>query len=325
MLDGYSRQTAARGTFEILVVVDQMDPDPAAVDETIGDRPYSVRRLTGQRAGLSANRNTGWRAAESPIVLFTDNDTIPVPEFVEEHLAIHRSHPEEEVAVVGHVRWSPELKLTPFMRWLDEGIQFDYGSIQGTEASWAHLYGANGSMKRALVERTGGYDEERLPYLYEDLDFAYRAKDHGLRVIYNPRALVDHLRPGMTLEFWREKARRMAASERAFVAIHPEMEPWFFNKFSAVAKRQPVRGRGAKLAPFVPESVPWLGPRVWKATRQFYEQELAGPFLEAWEEAASRPLTAEWLAASSDGGRAQSAASTGSGSERSRGSQPGGS
>jgi GT2 family glycosyltransferase len=323
VLDGYSRQTAAPGTFEVLVVVDQMDPDPAAVDEAIGTRPYPVRRLAGERPGLSANRNTGWRAARAPIVLFTDNDTIPVPEFVDEHLGVHRSHPEEGVAVVGHVRWAPELKLTPFMRWLDEGIQFDYGSIQGTEASWAHLYGANGSMKRALVERVGGYDEERLPYLYEDLDFAYRAKDHGLRVIYNPRALVDHLRPGMTLDFWREKARRMAASERAFVTIHPEMEPWFFNKFSAVAKRAPVRGRGAKLAPFVPESVPWLGPRVWKAARRFYEQELAGPFLEAWEEAASRPLTAEWLAASSDGGRAQSAASTGSGCAR--GSQPGGS
>ena len=323
VLDAYERQTAAPGTFEILVVADRMDPDPAAVDAAVGTRPYPVRRLTGEIPGLSSNRNSGWRAAAAPVVLFTDNDTIPVPEFVEEHLALHRRHPEEEVAVVGHVRWSPELRLTPFMRWLDEGIQFDYGSIQGTEASWAHLYGANGSMKRALVERVGGYDEERLPYLYEDLDFAYRASKHGLRVLYNPRALVDHLRPGMTLEFWREKARRMAASERAFVAIHPEMEPWFFNKFSAAARRPPVRGRGAKLAPFVPEGTPWLGPRVWKAARQYYWQELARPFLEAWEEAESRPMTAEWLAASSDGGRAQSAAAAGS--ARSRGSQPGGS
>ena len=40
----------------------------------------------------------------------------------------------------------PELKLTPFMRWLDEGVQFDYGSIVGTEAAWAHLYGANSSV-----------------------------------------------------------------------------------------------------------------------------------------------------------------------------------
>jgi glycosyltransferase involved in cell wall biosynthesis len=325
VLDGYSRQTVDPDRFEVLVVADCMDSNPEAVDEAIGQRDYRTRRLTGRIPGLSSNRNTGWRAAESPIVLFTDNDTIPVPEFLAEHLDWHRRNPEEEVAVVGHIRWAPELKLTPFMRWLDEGVQFDLGSIEGEEASWAHLYGANSSIKRSLVEKVGGYDEERLPYLYEDLDFGYRAREHGLRVLYNRRAIVDHVRPGMTVEFWKEKVHRLAASERAFVAIHPEMEPWFYNLFSAAAKRPQVRGRGAKLAPYVPEWVPWLGPRVWESVRKTYWQELAPAFLEAWEKSATRPMTAEWLAASSDGGRAQSAASTGSGSERSRGSQPGGS
>lgn len=323
MLDGYDRQTAAPERFEVIVVMDCADPNPAAVDDAIGTRPYAVRRLTGHRPGLSANRNTGWHAAQAPIVLFTDNDTIPVPEFVAEHLAWHAANPEDEVAVVGHVRWAPELKLTPFMRWLDEGVQFDYGSIVGDEAAWAHLYGANSSVKTALLERVGDFDEERLPYLYEDLDWAYRAKGHGLRVLYNRRALVDHVRPGMTLEFWKEKARRMAAAERQFVTKHPEMEPWFHRKFSAAARRPPLRGRAMKLAPYVPEWVPWLGPRVWRNARIAYWQELAPYFLEAWDEAASGPMSTEWMAASADGGRTQSAESTAD--SRSPGSKPGGS
>jgi GT2 family glycosyltransferase len=323
VLDGYSRQTVEPGTFEVLVVMDCADPDPSAVDEAIGSRPYPIRRLTGHRPGLSANRNTGWHAATAPVVLFTDNDTIPVPEFIEEHRAWHRDNPQDEVAVSGHVRWAPEIKLTPFMRWLDEGIQFDYGSIVGTEAPWAHLYGANSSIKKALLERVGGYDEDRLPYLYEDLDWAYRASKHGLRVLYNRRAVVDHVRPGMTLEFWKEKARRMAAAEREFVTKHPEMEPWFHKKFAAAAARPQLRGRATKLAPYVPEWVPWLGPKVWRNAKIAYWQALAPYFLEAWEEAASRPVSAEWFAASADGGRAQSADST-AGSP-SRGAQPGGS
>jgi len=323
VLDAYERQTAAPGTFEILVVLDVMDPDPEAADAAIGARPYPVRRLTGRIPGLSANRNTGWRAAESPIVLFTDNDTIPVPEFVAEHLAWHADHPEPEVAVVGHVRWAPELKLTPFMRWLDEGVQFDYGSIAGTEAEWAHLYGANSSVKKALLERVGDFDEERLPYLYEDLDWAYRARGHGLRVLYNRRALVDHVRPGMTLEFWKQKARRMAAAERQFVTKHPDMKPWFHKKFSAAARRPPLRRRAMRLAPYVPEWVPWLGPRVWWNARVAYWQELAPHFLEAWDEAAAGPMSTEWMAASAEGGRAQSGDSTAG--SRSRGSQSGGS
>ena len=323
VLDGYERQTAAPDRFEVIVVMDCADPNPAAVDEAIGTRPYAVRRLTGHRPGLSANRNTGWRAAAAPIVLFTDNDTIPVPEFVAEHLAWHAENPEDEVAVVGHVRWAPELKLTPFMRWLDEGVQFDYGSIVGTEAAWAHLYGANSSVKKSLLERVGDFDEERLPYLYEDLDWAYRASKHGLRVLYNRRALVDHVRPGMTLEFWKEKARRMAAAERQFVTKHPEMEPWFHKKFSAAARRPPLRGRAMRLAPYVPRWVPWLGPKVWENARRTYWQELAPHFLEAWDEAASGPMSTEWMAASADGGRDQSAESAAA--SRSPGSKPGGS
>ena len=320
VLDGYERQTAAPDRFEVIVVMDCADPNPAAVDEAIGTRPYTVRRLTGHRPGLSANRNAGWRAAAAPIVLFTDNDTIPVPEFVAEHLAWHAENPEDEVAVVGHVRWAPELKLTPFMRWLDEGVQFDYGSIVGTEAAWAHLYGANSSVKKSLLERVGDFDEERLPYLYEDLDWAYRASKHGLRVLYNRRALVDHVRPGMTLEFWKEKARRMAAAERQFVTKHPEMEPWFHKKFAAAARRPPLRGRAMRLAPYVPRWVPWLGPKVWENARRTYWQELAPHFLEAWDEG---PKSAAWMAASADGGRDQSAESAAA--SRSPGSKPGGS
>jgi glycosyltransferase involved in cell wall biosynthesis len=168
VLDGYDRQTAAPGSFELLVVADRKEPDLDAVDAAIGERSYPVRRLVGSVPGLSANRNTGWQAARAPVVLFTDNDTIPVPRLVAEHIALHERHPEDHVAVVGHVRWAKGIRVTPFMRWLDDGVQFQFGTLDGDEASWAHLYGANSSIKRSFLQRVGGYDEERLPYLYED-------------------------------------------------------------------------------------------------------------------------------------------------------------
>src|SRR3954447_7196604 len=103
VLDGYSRQDAPAGSFELIVVVDKADPDPERVDQALRGRPYPTRRLTGHMPGLSANRNTGWRAAHAEVILFTDNDTIPVPQLVSEHIAWHERHPEPEVAVVGHV------------------------------------------------------------------------------------------------------------------------------------------------------------------------------------------------------------------------------
>src|SRR4051794_36845855 len=78
VLDGYDRQDAPPGSFEMLVVADLKEPDPTAVDRAIGERSFPVRRLTGHVAGLSANRNTGWRAGRAPGGVFTHKDTIPL-------------------------------------------------------------------------------------------------------------------------------------------------------------------------------------------------------------------------------------------------------
>ena len=285
VLDRLDGQDSPNGSFEVLVVADAAEPDPDAVVDAIGDRPYPARLLRGQIPGLSANRNVGWRAAETPLVMFTDNDTLAEPQLVSEHLKWHRQQPEENVAVLGHVRWARELEVTTFMRWLERGVQFDYPKIDGIEAGWGRFYGANVSAKRAFIEKVGDFDEQRLPYGYEDLDFAYRANELGLRLLYNRRAVVEHLRH-MDLEFWRKRVRRTAAAERQFVQMHPDVEPYYHRMFSAAAALPPVRGRGIRLAPFVPPGTPILGRRVWWSVDLFYRQQLAADFLAAWEESA---------------------------------------
>src|SRR5205085_315420 len=78
VLDGYSEQDAPPGSFEVVVVADAAEPDLDTVDRLVADRPYPARRISGPTPGLSANRNAGWREAAAPVVMFTDNDTIPV-------------------------------------------------------------------------------------------------------------------------------------------------------------------------------------------------------------------------------------------------------
>lgn len=284
VLDGYDRQDVPAGTFEVLVVCDLKEPDPAAVEAVIGTRTFPVRRLTGHVGGLSANRNAGWAAARAPIVLFTDNDTIPIPQLVARHLVAHQRHPEEQVAVAGHIRWAKGIEVTPFMRWLDRGVQFGFNAVRGEEGHWALLYGANSSIKRSFLERVGGYDEVRLPYLYEDMDWGYRAREHGLRVVYDAKAIVDHWRP-MTVDVWKARAPMLAATEWQFCQMHPEIEPWYYKMF-ADAQRYPETGtRARKLVRYVPDWVPWLGPRLWSRADLQWRRELAPYFLAAWDRA----------------------------------------
>src|SRR5436190_12941106 len=284
VLARYESQDPGNGAFEVVVAADAAEPDVGAVERAIGRRPYPVRLVRGRIPGLSANRNAGWRAAVSPIVLFTDNDTLPEPRLVTEHLAWHRNDPASEVAVLGHVRWARELRVTPFMRWLEDGVQFDYRNIDGIEAGWGRFYGANVSVKREFLERVGAFEEERLPYGYEDLDWAYRANRLGLRLVYNRRAVVEHLRE-MDLEFWKRRVRRAAFAEREFVRLHPDVEPYYHRLFANASSLPQGSGRGVSLARYVPPWVPVLGRRVWTSADLAFRHALAPHFLAAWEEA----------------------------------------
>lgn len=287
VLDRLDRQTEPAGSFELVVAVDAKEPDPTEVDRAVGGRSYPARRISAPKPGASAARNAGWRAVEARVVLFVDDDVMPEERLVAEHLEWHRRHPEDEVGVLGHVRWADELRVTPFMRWLEHGIQFDYPSIEGTEAGWGRFYTANVSVKRVMLERAGGFEEDALPFGYEDLDLALRMSEHGFRLLYNRAAVAEHLHE-MDLEFWKRRVARIAISERQFVKMHPEVRPYFHDMFSAAAAEKPAKGRGERLARFVPRWVPVVGERAWWSADAVYRQALAGPFLEAWHGDAER-------------------------------------
>ena len=282
VLDRLDRQSAPGGSFEVVVAADAEEAAVAELDRAVADRSFPHRRVSATKPGASAARNVGWRAAAAPLVLFVDDDILPERELVAEHLEWHEAHPELEVGVLGRVRWADELRVTPFMRWLENGIQFDYPNIDGIEAGWGRFYTANASVKRALLERVGGFEEDALPFGYEDSELALRMSELGFRLLYNRAAVAEHLHP-MDLEFWKRRVARIAVSERAFVRMHPEVPPYFYDMFSAAASERPAKGRGERLARLVPRGAPLIGERVWSSMDAVYRQALARPFLDAWD------------------------------------------
>jgi len=269
---------------EVIVAADALEPDPEAVEGMVGNLVARRRVVRAPRPGAAAARNAGWRAAQTPLVLFLDDDVLVADRLLEHHLACHAENPEEEVACLGHVRWAAELKVTPFMRWLERGVQFHFSSIAGEWAGWAHFYTANVSLKRALLERSGGFDEEAFPFHYEDLDLGRRLADLGLRLRYDRDAVGEHLHV-QTLKRYAGRVAAIAPAERRFVARYPDVRPYFHDLFSEAAAIPAGRGWGARLAPWVPPRVPLVGPAVrWRAELS-YRQALAPAFLDAWARA----------------------------------------
>ena len=272
--------------FELIVVTDAAAENVDAVRASVEATRHDARLLTAERPGASAARNVGWRAARAPIVLFIGDDTLPEGRLLAGHMEWHRRHPEEHVAVLGRVRWADEIEVTPFMRWLDAGIQFDFANIEGTDVGWGRFYTANSSIKRSLIERVGGFDEERLPFLYEDLDLAYRLQPFGFQLLYNREASVEHVHP-VTVEEWAGRAAAIATAERTFVRLHPDVPPYFHDLFAEAAAMPPARGRAVKLVRRIPRGTPVIGERLWRLADIAWRQALAKPFLAAWEEAES--------------------------------------
>lgn len=268
--------------FEVIVVPDAAEPDPAAVERLVGSVRAPARMVRAAVAGASGARNAGWRAAAAPVVLFLGADIEACPVLVARHQAAHRRHPERESAVLGHVRWAPGSRITPFMRWLDHGVQFEYHVIAEHGTGWAHLYTANVSLKTDLLAAVDGFDERRFPFPYEDTDLGLRLAPLGLRVHYDPTALGDHHHE-QTVASWRARMGQVARAERMFVTVHPEQRPYFRERLGAAAEGRRALGLGRPLAGAVTPRTPLLGRPVWRSIDRYYRRQLAPAFLEAWD------------------------------------------
>src|SRR5205823_6216608 len=146
--------------------------------------------------------------------------------------------------------------------------QFDYGTIQSGEASFAHFYSSNVSLKTELFRDAGGFDEDFV-YYYEDLDFGWRLHEAGMRLVYERGAIAQHFHP----MGWADLVRRfdgVARGEYLMAKKHAWFSPFFADRISgAVARprRSPIWPKLARVMPSRPSRV---SAAVWRRANDAY-------------------------------------------------------
>lgn len=174
-LEALAGQTLERTRFEVIVVrsEDAKGPFAAALDG------LPVRFLTHMGApGPGAQRNTGWRATEAPLVAFTDDDCRPAPEWLARLLAAGR---QGDVVVQG--RTEPD----PAERHLLLGPARSVEILR--PSNWFET--CNIAYPTALLRRLGGFDES-FRFSAEDADLGLRARKAGAGRIFDYGAVVLH-------------------------------------------------------------------------------------------------------------------------------------
>jgi GT2 family glycosyltransferase len=272
--------------FETIVVADGSDQE---VPELPG-----VRVLRQEHAGPGAARNRGVGASERRLILFIGDDMVPRPDFVARHLARHARDPAPEAAVLGRIVWHRSVARRRLNRWLEwSGALFDYRVLeaQGDEdAGWPRFYSSNVSLKRELFQAAGGFDTD-FTFDYEDLDLGWRLGQRGIRLLYEPAALTEHVHP-YDWDGVRRRYESRAAAERLMMAKHDWFEPWFHGQIEAAAGEPPA----SRLWTLAVDRIPLRSERLRLAAERranrHYLQRLAPAFLEAWARAERPPSRA---------------------------------
>lgn len=218
VLQAYLRQTRLECVAEILVIDDGSTDGTRDITSAF-ETQLPIRYLRQANQGPAAARNWGIREAKAPILLFTDDDIIPDPELIATHLSTHDKNADTRVAVQGYVTWSPEIHVTPFMRWYGEHSLFGFGDIaERDEIDFRYFYSCNVSLKADFIRSVGGFDESFKGAAYEDTELAFRLQQAGMKLFYNRNALAYHYQR-FTFADVRRRGQRVASGRRVFTTM----------------------------------------------------------------------------------------------------------
>ncbi|MGW3350621.1 glycosyltransferase family 2 protein [Nonomuraea rubra] len=141
-----------------------------------GALPGKVRVVRSGGRGPAAARNAGWRAADTPWVVFLDDDVIPAPGWAEAVWKDLVDLPDDVGGSQGRI-----VVPLPGERRPTDGERHTAG-LAG--ALWVT---ADMAYRRAVLEAVGGFDE-RFPRAYrEDADLALRVARAGHRLVRGER------------------------------------------------------------------------------------------------------------------------------------------
>jgi GT2 family glycosyltransferase len=208
------------------VVVDDGSTDDTAmvVPKWIEQSGAPVRYLRQLNAGPAAARNRGAAAANGKYLIFIDNDIIIDPDFVRAHLETLTANPN--CWVVGRVVHPAEIRSTPFGRYRDAVWEaFHESHSEDLVSETAGMTAANVSLPAKDFDRLGGFDEDFTIASSEDWDLGMRARQLGIRILYNSKIVTLHNDWALSLERFCERQKLYSISDVLLWRKYGEASP----------------------------------------------------------------------------------------------------
>jgi len=217
-----------------VIVVDNASSD-GSVDAIQQQFPWARVIALPENRGYAAGVNAGIRAAHGAFIIVLNPDTRIVGDALAQLVATLRDHPD--VGVVGPQLRYPDGRIQPSRRrfptlltallestviqdyWRNNRVlrryyMADFSDAEPHDVDW--LVGACLGVRRQVIEQVGGMDERFFLYS-EEVEWCWRIRRAGWRIVYEPRAVIVHVEGASA---GQEPARRQIAFDTAKVQLY---------------------------------------------------------------------------------------------------------
>jgi glycosyltransferase involved in cell wall biosynthesis len=199
-LGALQRQTIDQSQYEIIVVDDgSSDGTADAAEQALRGFP-AVQIIRAEHGGPARARNLGACSARGDLLLFTDADCEPAPDWIE-----HFARAFVEPSISGAKGTYATRQRSLIARFVQQEYQerYDHTARRAT-IDFIDTYSA--AYRRRIFEENGGFDAVSFRAIgVEDQELSFRLAERGHRLVFVPEALVYHRHLTSVRRYFRRK------------------------------------------------------------------------------------------------------------------------